>query len=329
MIQRQHIVLLLLLLVLTLFSFLISFSSGSSQLGFAEVLSQFFNPSPGLEQQILYELRVPRSVAAFVTGALLAMSGVIMQVLLRNPLADPYILGISGGAAVAALSAITIGLGGYWVSYAAFFGAMLSILIVFGLARSGQNWSATRLLLTGIVVSAGWGAVINILLTTSANNSVYSMLFWLMGDLSVSRAGFVSITILVLGLLTMMYFARALNVLSRGDLQASALGVNVPRLKLILYFTAALLTACAVSIAGTIGFVGLVIPHMLRLLGARDHRVLIPASLLLGGNFLMIADSFARTVIAPQQLPVGVVTAVIGVPVFLVILRHTSQRVRE
>lgn len=329
MIQRQHIVLLLLLLVLTLFSFLISFSSGSSQLGFAEVLSQFFNPSPGLEQQILYELRVPRSIAAFVTGALLAMSGVIMQVLLRNPLADPYILGISGGAAVAALSAITIGLGGYWVSYAAFFGAMLSILIVFGLARSGQNWSATRLLLTGIVVSAGWGAVINILLTTSANNSVYSMLFWLMGDLSVSRAGFVSITILVLGLLTMMYFARALNVLSRGDLQASALGVNVPRLKLILYFTAALLTACAVSIAGTIGFVGLVIPHMLRLLGARDHRVLIPASLLLGGNFLMIADSFARTVIAPQQLPVGVVTAVIGVPVFLVILRHTSQRVRE
>lgn len=315
--------------MLTLFSFLISFSSGSSQLGFAEVLSQFFNPSPGLEQQILYELRVPRSVAAFVTGALLAMSGVIMQVLLRNPLADPYILGISGGAAVAALSAITIGLGGYWVSYAAFFGAMLSILIVFGLARSGQNWSATRLLLTGIVVSAGWGAVINILLTTSANNSVYSMLFWLMGDLSVSRAGFVSITILVLGLLTMMYFARALNVLSRGDLQASALGVNVPRLKLILYFTAALLTACAVSIAGTIGFVGLVIPHMLRLLGARDHRVLIPASLLLGGNFLMIADSFARTVIAPQQLPVGVVTAVIGVPVFLVILRHTSQRVRE
>jgi iron complex transport system permease protein len=118
-------------------------------------------------------------------------------------------------------------------------------------------------------------------------------------------------------------------VLSRGDLQASALGVNVPRLKLILYFTASVLTACAVSIAGTIGFVGLVIPHMLRLLGARDHRILIPASLLLGGNFLMIADSFARTVIAPQQLPVGVVTAVIGVPVFLLILRHTSQRIRE
>lgn len=329
MIQRQQIVLLLLLLALTLLAFLISFSSGSSQLGFTEVIAQFLHPSPGLEQQILYELRIPRSIAAFVTGALLAMSGVIMQVLLRNPLADPYILGISGGAAVAALTAISIGLGGYWVSYAAFFGALLSIVIVFGLARSSHNWSATRLLLTGIVVSAGWGAVINILLTTSANNSVYSMLFWLMGDLSVSRAGFVSIMILVLGLLGMMYFARALNVLSRGDLQAAALGVNVPRLKLILYFTAALLTACAVSIAGTVGFVGLVIPHMLRLLGARDHRVLFPASLLLGGNFLMIADSFARTVIAPQQLPVGVVTAVIGVPVFLLILRHTGKRIRE
>lgn len=329
MIQRRQIALLLILLALTLLSFLVSFSSGSSTLGMQEVIAQLLNPEPGLAQQILYELRIPRSIAAFVTGALLAMSGVIMQVLLRNPLADPYILGISGGSAVAALSAILLGYSGIWISNAAFFGALLSIVIVFGLAHISHNWTATRLLLTGVVVSAGWGAIINILLTTSANNNIYSMLFWLMGDLSQSRAGALSYAALLFGFASMMYYARALNVLARGDLQAAALGVDVPRLKLFLYFTASLLTASAVTIAGTIGFVGLVIPHMLRLLGARDHRILIPASLLLGGSFLMIADSFARSIIAPTQLPVGVVTAVIGVPIFLVILRHSSKRLRE
>lgn len=329
MIQRRHIALLFVLLMLTVLSFLISFSSGSSSLGLSEVLQQFFNPEPGLEQQILYELRIPRSIAAFVTGAMLAMSGVVMQVLLRNPLADPYILGISGGSAVAALSAILLGFSGLWISNAAFLGALVSISIVFGLAHGSHNWTATRLLLTGVVLSAGWGAIINVLLTTSANNSVYSMLFWLMGDLSQSRAGTYTITFLVLAFLVLMYFSRALNVLSRGDMQAAALGVDVPKMRLILYFTASVLTACAVSIAGTIGFVGLVIPHMLRLLGARDHRLLVPSALLLGGSFLMIADSFARTIIAPTQLPVGVVTAIIGVPVFLIILRHSSKQLRD
>lgn len=325
MLQRHPLVLIPALLVLTLVSFLVSFSSGSADLGIGAVLTQLAGQEPGLQQQILFELRIPRSIAAFLTGALLALSGVIMQVLLRNPLADPYILGISGGAAVAALAAILLGASTIWISNAAFAGALLSILIVFGLARSSGAWSSTRLLLTGVVVSAGWGAMINILLTTSANNSVYSMLFWLMGDLSQSSAGWISGSILLLGFVLMMWQARSLNVLSRGDLQAEALGVNVPRLKLFLYFSTSVLTACAVTIAGTIGFVGLVIPHMLRLLGARDHRLLIPSSVLLGGSFLVIADSVARSIVAPLQLPVGVVTAIIGVPVFLLILRHTRN----
>lgn len=329
MFARQQWGLLLMLLALTVLGFLISLSSGSAGLGIGEVLRQLLQPDAGLQNQILFDLRIPRSVAAFVTGALLAMSGVIMQVLLRNPLADPYILGISGGAAVAALAAILLGLGAYWISQAAFIGALLSVLIVFGLARSSHRWSATRLILTGVVVSAGWGAIINILLTTSSNNSVYSMLFWLMGDLSQSRVGGFGIAVLASGFLLMMYYGRALNVLSRGDLQAAALGVPVRRLKLILYFTASLLTACAVTIAGSIGFVGLVTPHMLRMIGARDHRILLPASILLGGSFLMIADSAARTIVAPQQLPVGVVTALIGVPVFLLILRHSNRHVQE
>lgn len=325
MLQRHTFVLLPALLGLTLISFLVSFSSGSADLGIGAVLSQLVGQEQGLQQQILFELRIPRSIAAFITGALLALSGVIMQVLLRNPLADPYILGISGGAAVAALAAILLGASAILISNAAFAGALLSIAIVFGIARASGAWSSTRLLLTGVVVSAGWGAMINILLTTSANNSVYSMLFWLMGDLSQSSAGWISAGILLLGFLLMMWQARALNVLARGDLQAEALGVNVPRLKLFLYFATSVLTACAVTIAGSIGFVGLVIPHMLRLLGARDHRLLIPAAVLLGGSFLMIADSVARSIVAPLQLPVGVVTAIIGVPVFLLILRHTRS----
>lgn len=325
MLKRHPYVLLPVLFGLTLLSFLVSFSSGSADLGIGAVLSQLFGQEQGLQQQILFELRIPRSFAAFVTGALLALSGVIMQVLLRNPLADPYILGISGGAAVAALAAILLGASTVWISNAAFAGALLSIAIVFGIARASGAWSSTRLLLTGVVVSAGWGAMINILLTTSANNSVYSMLFWLMGDLSQSSAGWISACILLLGVVSMLWQARALNVLARGDLQAEALGVNVPRLKLFLYFSTSVLTACAVTIAGSIGFVGLVIPHMLRLLGARDHRLLIPCAVLLGGSFLMIADSVARSIVAPLQLPVGVVTAIIGVPVFLLILRHTRS----
>lgn len=312
------------LTVLLVLSIAIALSSGSVAVPVSTVWQQLWNPTPGIEQQILWELRLPRALAAFVTGGLLALSGVIMQVLLRNPLADPYILGISGGAAVGALSVILLGVAGIWITQAAFAGALLSVFVVFGLAGR-QQWSATRLLLTGVVVSAGWGAVINVMLTTSTGNNVQSMLFWLMGDLSQSRSSGWHFLLLLGGLLLILTQARALNALARGELMAAALGVNVLRLKLILYFSASILTATAVTIAGSVGFVGLVIPHMLRLLGARDHRWLVPCSVLLGGSFLLLADSLARTVVAPQQLPVGVLTAMIGVPAFLFILHRRAR----
>ncbi len=326
MISSRHIVLLGLLALLTLASFLVSLLSGSVDMSLGDLITALLRFPDNLQAQVLYEIRIPRTLAAFTTGGLLAMSGVIMQVLLRNPLADPYILGISGGAAVGALSAILLRLGGWWVSTSAFVGALLSILIVFGLANKFGKWSVTRLLLTGVVISAGWGAVINILLTTSSSNNVQSMLFWLMGDLSQSSVAIGHAVLLASGLLIGIYFARTLNVLIRGELVASALGVNIETTRVILYFSASLLTASAVTIAGSVGFVGLIIPHMLRMLGARDHRVLIPSSILLGGSFLVIADSLARSIIAPQQLPVGVVTAVIGVPAFLIILRSTIRQ---
>lgn len=326
MISNKQFLLFALLILLAIISVLFSLLSGSVDISIPQLLNNLLHAENDLQAQVLREIRIPRTMAAFTTGGLLALSGVIMQVLLRNPLADPYILGISGGAAVGALSAILLGLGAVWLSNAALFGALLSILLVFGIANKFGHWSVTRLLLTGVVVSAGWGAVINVLLTTSSTNNVQSMLFWLMGDLSQSRVGFAHIGLLALGLIGGVFVSRSLNVLIRGELVAASLGVDVRALRLVLYFSASVLTATAVTIAGSVGFVGLIIPHMLRLMGARDHRLLIPCSVLLGGSFLVIADSLARTIIAPQQLPVGVVTAIIGVPAFIIILRTTIRK---
>ena len=324
--SSKHLLLLAMLILLAMISFLLSLLSGSVDLSLGQLLRELFQPQNDLAGQVLREIRIPRALAAFTTGGLLALAGVIMQVLLRNPLADPYILGISGGAAVGALSAILLGLGGWWMSNAAFAGALLSVVLVFGIANKFGRWSVTRLLLTGVVISAGWGAVINVLLTSSSSNNVQSMLFWLMGDLSQSRVGFGHLTVLLAGILGGLYLSRSLNVLVRGELVAASLGVNIKAMRLLLYLSASLLTATAVTIAGSVGFVGLIIPHMLRLLGARDHRLLLPCSVLLGGSFLVIADALARTIIAPQQLPVGVVTAIIGVPSFLVILRSSIKK---
>ena len=314
------------LVLLAFGSVFASLLSGSVDLSLAQLLKEIIEPSDELAGQVLREIRLPRTLAAFTTGGLLALAGVIMQVLLRNPLADPYILGISGGAAVAALAAILMGLTGWWLSNAAFAGALFSVLLVFGIANKFQRWSVTRLLLTGVVISAGWGAVINVLLTTSSTNNVQSMLFWLMGDLSQSRVGLGHYILLLSGIVAGLLVSRSLNVLIRGELVAAGLGVDIKPLRIGLYFVASLLTATAVTIAGSVGFVGLVVPHMLRLSGASDHRILIPGAALLGGSFLVIADSIARTIVAPQQLPVGVVTAIIGVPAFLIILRSTIRK---
>jgi iron complex transport system permease protein len=317
---RSDLLLFSLLGLLAVAGFVLSLTSGSVSIPFTDVWRLMFESETSSQSRIIQELRLPRALAAFATGAMLAMAGVMMQVLLRNPLADPYILGVSGGAAVGALGVIMLGLSALWMPTAAFCGALLSVLLVFGLAGRRQGWSTTRLLLTGVVISAGWGALINLMLSTSSNQTVHSMLFWLMGDLSQSQGELWHYGLILAVLVLMMANARPLNAMARGELQAAALGVDVRRLRLMLYLGASLLTATAVTLAGSIGFVGLIIPHALRLAGARDHRKLLPAAVLLGGSFLMMADSLARTIIAPQQLPVGVLTAVLGVPAFLLIL---------
>lgn len=275
---------------------------------------------------VVQELRLPRLLAAFAVGGLLAVAGALLQVLLRNPLADPYILGLSGGAAVAALLAMLAGLGSYWISGSALIGAFGSMLLVFGLARGAGSWTPTRLLLTGVVVAAAWGALISFLLAVAPEHNLRGMLFWLMGDLSHGGEWRAPLALLGLGLLLLFPFARELNLLARGEVTAGSLGVHVGRLRLVVYFAASLLTAAAVTTAGSVGFVGLVVPHILRLAAGSDHRQLLPASALLGGSLLMLADTLARSIIAPQQLPVGVLTALLGAPVFLYLLRREAAR---
>lgn len=277
--------------------------------------------------RIVRELRLPRALSAFVVGALLSLAGALMQVLLRNPLADPYVLGVSGGAAVAALATMLAGLAS-WVPVSAFLGALGSMLLVFGLAHGRGGWTSTRLLLTGVVVAAGWGAVVSFMLAVSPERGLRGMLFWLMGDLAHAAGPGWTVGALLAGLGVAFALARPLNLLARGDLQARALGVPVGPLRIAVYVLASLLTAAAVTIAGSVGFVGLVVPHMLRLVGGADHRWLLPAAVLGGGTLLVAADALARIVLAPQQLPVGVITALLGVPLFLFLLHRGPQAYR-
>jgi len=275
-----------------------------------------------LQRAVLLELRLPRALSAFAVGGLLALAGALMQVLLRNPLADPYILGVSGGAAVATLTAMLLGASGALLSGAAFGGALFTMLLVFALARRRGSWTPVRLLLTGVVIASGWAALIGFILAVSPDTTLRGMLFWLMGDLEFAAQPYSAWAVLAAGLAVALILARDLNVLARGDLQARTLGVPVGVLFPLLYVGASLLTAAAVTLAGTVGFVGLIVPHLLRLVGGGDHRVLLPGAVLLGGSLLTAADTLARTVIAPQQLPVGVITALLGVPVFLYLLNR-------
>lgn len=314
------------LLLLSILSVIMALSIGSYTLSIEQVWNALFTSEASLEHTIVWELRAPRAYNAFITGGLLAMAGALMQVLLRNPLAEPYILGVSGGASVAALLTMSLGLSYSWLSGSAFAGALVSILLVFGLSHARGNWNPGRLLLTGVVLAAGWGAIINFILSTSPEKPLRGMLFWLMGDLSHAEASAFSLIVLILALLISFAISRQLNILARGELQASALGVSVKPLRIGLFLLASLLTAVAVTQAGSIGFVGLVIPHMLRLITGSDHRLLMPASALAGGILLLIADTLARTIIAPLQLPVGVITALIGVPFFLYLLNRNYQQ---
>jgi iron complex transport system permease protein len=304
----------------TVAAFALALSFGSVAIDPASVLRALFATGDETQRAIVRELRLPRAIAAFATGGSLALAGALLQVLLKNPLADPYVLGVSGGAAAGALTTMLLGVAGWLVPAGAFGGAFLSTVIVFGLARGRGPWSPQRLLLTGVVVAAGWGAVVALILSLAPETQLRGMLFWLIGDLSAAPAAWSTLAALLLALGAALPFAGDLNALARGETTAAALGVDIDRLPWLLFALAAFLTAAAVTTAGAIGFVGLIVPHAVRLVLGNNQRVLLPAAALGGGALLLVADTLARQVSAPAQLPTGVVTALIGVPTFLYLL---------
>ena len=303
-------------------------ASGSANIGLVDAMRALFGDAPENTRALVLELRLPRALTAFSVGGLLAIAGVLMQVLLRNPLAEPYILGSSGGAAVAALFAMILGLSSIVIDIAAFGGAMAATLLVFSIAHGTGSWAPARLLLTGVVLAAGFSAATTLLLALSPEQNLRGMLFWLMGDLSFAyEPGRVLWLMLVLAAGATLS-ARHLNVLSRGELQATIVGMPVIGFRYILFAAASLATAFSVTTVGVIGFIGLVVPHLVRIVAGSDHRIVVPASALAGGSLLVIADTLARTIMAPRQLPVGALTAAIGVPLFLILMSRSRTRER-
>jgi iron complex transport system permease protein len=313
------------LFAITVAAFALALSVGSVAIEPASVLRALRAGGDDTQRTIVRELRLPRAIAAFAAGGALALAGALLQVLLRNPLADPYVLGVSGGAAAGALTAMLLGAAFWLVPAGAFGGAFASTVIVFSLARGRGAWSPTRLLLTGVVVAAWWGAVVALILSLAPETQLRGMLFWLIGDLSAPPVAWSTLAALVVALAVALPFAGDLNALTRGETTAAALGVDVERLPWLLFALAALLTAAAVTTAGAIGFVGLIVPHAVRLILGNDQRLLLPASALAGGALLLVADTLARQITAPAQLPTGVITALIGVPTFLYLLRREHR----
>jgi iron complex transport system permease protein len=275
---------------------------------------------------IVRDLRVPRVLLAFLVGGSLAVTGAALQALVRNPLADPYLLGLSGGAGLGAVGAIALHLGGAWaLPVSAFLGALVAVALVYRLALvTGSVLDSRVLLLGGVVVGAFAASLMAAIMVVSPAAELRNALLWLLGGFeSASWRTLTVFSAYAVLPLTVIYLAsRSLDLLTLGEESAQYLGADVERVKRMVYLAGSLLTAAAVAVAGIIGFVGLVVPHAIRLLGGHLHRRLLPAAFLLGGALLVAADALARTVLAPVELPVGVVTALVGVPVFVVLVRR-------
>jgi iron complex transport system permease protein len=327
--RRRALLIVFLLALAALASVATSLASGNTPPSSTDLWHAFCGDEAGIAGEVVRTLRLPRALAGLACGGLLALAGSLMQVLLKNPLADPYVLGVSGGASVGALAAMLFGLPLVVLHLGAFAGALISMLLVFGLAHGDGSWTQTRLLLTGVIVAAGAGALVALMLSVAPEHQLRGMLFWLMGDLSQAVSPWPALAVLALGLASVLPFARDLGLFARGELSAQALGVPVARLRLLIYLLASLFTAVAVNIAGSIGFIGLIVPHLVRLAmrstAGNDQRLLLPASVLAGGTLLVAADTLARTIVAPQQLPVGVLTALLGVPAFLYLLSRQPR----
>jgi len=276
---------------------------------------------------------LPRVILAGLVGAALAIAGATYQGLFRNPLADPYLIGVAQGAALGAVIGFLLPFNWYGMGFGiipllAFTGALISVAIVYNLARVGKTLPVTTLILAGVALGALWGSIVSYLIITSGEK-MHGIIFWLMGSFSLSEWSEVRVVLpyVVVGVAIILLYARSLNIMHLDEEQAQQLGVNTERLKLILLAAATLITAAAVCFVGTIGFVGIIIPHAVRLVWGPDYRFLLPLSVLTGAIFLILADLVARTALAPTEIPVGVVTAICGAPFFLYLLRRKKRAV--
>lgn len=311
------------LAVLAAAVFCISLLVGSSGTGLRGSLAALMGSGDEATRTVLLVVRLPRVLAAFGVGSLLALAGVLLQALFRNPLADPYVLGVSGGAAVGALLAMMAGAAALAVQSAALAGALIAVVMVYLLARSGGT---PRLLLTGVVLASACGALVSVLLTLADTSHVRGMVFWLAGDLEWAVTPWASAGAAIFAVVAAVLVARPLNVLAAGELRARSVGLAVEAWRTVLFVGCAALTAIAVVSAGTVGFVGLITPHAVRLaFRTSDHRIVAPAAALSGGMLLALADLVARTIASPRQLPVGAIMALVGAPLFVVILRGRGR----
>lgn len=321
----------LVLSLLLIITALISLSLGPAKIPLVDILSWCIRSRPVDETtlMILYKIRLPRISLAGLVGFTLSLGGVVFQALLRNPLAEPFVLGISSGAAVGAITGIILGLGfNLGVPLLSFISALLTIFLVMGISSRQGGLESSTLLLTGVIINAFFTAAIMFFITTTSDSRLHSMLFWLYGDLSQTRYIQLSICLpLVLIISGIIYFfSRHLNLMVGGEESALQMGVEVESLKWISFLGISLITGVVVSFSGIIGFVGLIVPHLMRMLFGPDHRLLIPASALGGAIFLIAADTLARTILSPNELPVGVVTAFLGAPFFIYLLKQRGSQ---
>ncbi len=300
-----------------------------SKLPFVHIVSNW----SGTAETIILSVRLPRVMLAGLIGAALGIAGATYQGLFRNPLADPYLIGVAQGATLGAVIGFflpfSLQAGGFGaIPIFAFIGALFSVAVVYSLARVGKTVPTTTLILAGVGLGALWWSVVSYLITISGNR-IHGMIFWIMGSLALSSWTEVMVVLpyVVVGVIVILLYARSLNIMQLDEEQAQQLGINVEKVKLILLAAATLITAAAVAFVGTIGFVGIIIPHIVRLIWGPDHRFLLPLSVLTGAIFLILADLVARTVMAPTEVPIGVVTAICGVPFFLYLLRRKKRAV--
>lgn len=333
---RRFIAVNLVLLVVLLLTMVICLCFGTIHIGLGKVFKALLWGFGGADQgtgqtidTIIFSIRLPRVLLAALVGCALSVAGSIFQALLRNPLADPYILGISSGSAVGAVLAMMLGLAAtsFGLPLASFIGGIGTVAIVFNVGRMGRRVHTNTLLLAGVIINAFFGAVLMFLISISRTEALHSIIFWLMGDFSFAdyRRMALASPYIFSGVFLAYFLARRLNLIVAGEDEALQFGVDVERVKKYAYALASLVTAAAVSVCGLIGFVGLMIPHMIRLVLGSDHRLLIPAAGLWGAAFLVICDTLARSILAPMELPVGVITAAFGAPFFIYLLKTRSM----